>query len=119
MVISPGHDGLKNIVYNNQKRIHSLMFQSVTLPNGMIWHMNGIIERRRNDWNLYKESGLQEDLEDALLVGRRQLCIHGDRGYSRREFMEITFQRSYISAEQEDLYKYMSHWRITVEWMLK
>ena len=36
-------------VYNGQKRIHSLKFQNVVLPNGLIANLNGPYEGQRHD----------------------------------------------------------------------
>lgn len=52
-VISTGQDRLQKDVYKDHKRVHALKFQSVTLPDAMIWNMNGLVERRRHDGTLY------------------------------------------------------------------
>ena len=36
-------DEQQRIVYNGHKRVHSLKFQSVALPNGLIGNINGLV----------------------------------------------------------------------------
>ena len=45
-------------VYNGHKRIHSLKYQSVTTPSGMIVNLYGSIEGRRHDSAILALSGL-------------------------------------------------------------
>ena len=45
-------------VYNGHKKFHSLKFQALKLPNGLIGHLYGPIEGRRNDNYLLADSKL-------------------------------------------------------------
>lgn len=46
----------QRILYNGYKRIHSIKFQSVLIPNGLI---AGSYERKKHDSDMPAESGLQ------------------------------------------------------------
>src|SRR6202167_4670422 len=48
--------------YNGHKKFHALKFQALMLPNGIIGHLYGPFEGRRNDNILLTESGLLERL---------------------------------------------------------
>jgi hypothetical protein len=48
--------------YNGHKKFHSLKFQAVMLPNGIIGHLYGPFEGRWNDNYLLTESGLLDRL---------------------------------------------------------
>ncbi len=48
--------------YNGHKKFHALKFQALMLPNGIIGHLYGPFEGRRNDNFLLTESGLLEHL---------------------------------------------------------
>jgi len=39
----------QRVVYNGHKRVHSLKFQSVVAPNGLIANLLGPVEGRRHD----------------------------------------------------------------------
>ena len=46
-ICKPKHD--QRAVYNENKRVHALKFQSVVAANGMIANLFGPVERRRHD----------------------------------------------------------------------
>ena len=39
----------QRVLYNGHKRVHSIKFQSVALPNGLVGHWYGPVEGRRHD----------------------------------------------------------------------
>ena len=55
-ICRPGQD--QQIVYNGHKKVHSLKFQSVVLPNGLIANMFGPLEGKRHDCALLRELNL-------------------------------------------------------------
>jgi hypothetical protein len=76
--------------YNGHKKFHSLKFQAVMLPNGIIGHLYGPFEGRRNDNYLLTESGLldrlahfahQEDVDDNTPLEDRYFQLFGDPAY--------------------------------------
>ncbi|EPQ55484.1 hypothetical protein GLOTRDRAFT_93696 [Gloeophyllum trabeum ATCC 11539] len=76
--------------YNGHKKYHALKFQAVMLPNGIIGHLYGPVEGRRNDAFMLTESQLLDRLgtfafregvqEDAPLE-ERVFQIFGDPAY--------------------------------------
>ena len=46
----------QRIVYNGNKKVHALKFQSMVLPNGIIGNMYGPIEGKRHDCSLLRMS---------------------------------------------------------------
>jgi DDE superfamily endonuclease len=77
------------------------------------------MEGRRHDWTLFLQSGLDNQLAEKLCIGGTQYCLYGDSGYSQREYLEIPYQGSALSAHQRAFNKQMSAARITVEWIFK
>ena len=45
-------------IYNGHKRVHSIKFQSVALPNGLVGNMYGPVEGKRHDSGMLASSGL-------------------------------------------------------------
>ncbi|KAF7343289.1 DDE Tnp4 domain-containing protein [Mycena venus] len=76
--------------YNGHKKFHSLKYQALMLPNGIIGHLYGPVEGRRNDNFLLTESTLldalaefahQEDVDEDTPIERRYFQIFGDPAY--------------------------------------
>jgi len=86
-VARPG-GGLQRSCYSGHKRRHVLKFQSVTTPDGWVFHMYGPHEGRRHDIVLYYESGLDDDLRQTLLIDGVQYCLYGDSAYVLRSWMQ-------------------------------
>jgi len=80
--------GLQCVCYSGHKRRHVLKFQSVTAPDGLVFHKYDPHEGRRHDMVLYYESGLDDDLRQTLLIDGVQHCLHGDSAYVLRAWMQ-------------------------------
>lgn len=69
--------------------MHALKFQALMLPNGIIGHLYGPFEGRRNDNFLLTDSGLLERLEqfahqevdEDAPIEQRHFQIFGDPAY--------------------------------------
>ena len=57
--------------YNGHKKRNCMKFQGVSLPDGLIVNLYGPVEGRRHDMVLFRESGLENILEDNMVVGER------------------------------------------------
>ena len=69
----------QRVVYNGHKRVHSLKFQSVVAPNGLIAKFFGPVEGRRHDAAMLVTSGqLDEVQEHSYAPNGDALCIYGD-----------------------------------------
>ena len=67
---------------NGHKRVHSIKFQSVVGPNGLIANLYGPVERKRHDSGLLADSGLLNDLSRySFAPDGTPLCIYGDPAY--------------------------------------
>lgn len=80
----------QRIAYNGHKKFHALKFQALMLPNGIIGHLYGPFEGRRNDNFLLTDSGLlerlaefafPEDLAENTPVEEHTFQIFGDLAY--------------------------------------
>ncbi len=68
-IAPPSGNAQKRSVYSGHKRMHCLSFQTVTTPDGLIFHMFGPIEGGQPDAYLYRATRLEDVSQDALKVG--------------------------------------------------
>ena len=69
------------VMYNGYKRVHSIKFQSVVTPNGLIANLAGPFEGKRHDSTMLHESGLLTDLRCVAFYNGDPLCLYGDPAY--------------------------------------
>ena len=114
-----GHGSIQRSCYSGHKRYHCLIYQTLTTPDGLIFHMYGPEVGRRHDLTLLRESGLGESLSNCLNVNGRQFYIFGDAAYMLRPWIQVAFP-SIGATEAHGLYNaLMSAVRVTVEWNYK
>lgn len=106
-------------VYSGHKRFHCLVYQTITTPDGLIFHMHGPQVGRRHDITLYRQSGLDDILENSLLIDGQQFYIYGDQAYMIRPWLQVAFSRAWASEQQIQFNTAMSSVRETVEWSYK
>ncbi|XP_054764968.2 uncharacterized protein LOC129271719 [Lytechinus pictus] len=107
----------QQLVYNGHKQVHSLKYQAVSTPNGMIANLYGPIEGRRHDAFLLRESGLLAELERfSHDTDGNVLCIYGDPAYPLRPQLQVPFPTVAITPDQAAFNGAMSTVRISVEW---
>ena len=108
----------QRVVYNGHKRVHSLKFQSVVTPNGMIANLFGPVEGRRHDSAVVRMSGLMAELEHRQMRDRagRAMAVYGDPAYPLREYLQCPFKGANITPGQQDFNAQMASARECVEW---
>ena len=115
-ICRPSHN--QRIVYNGHKKVHSLKFQSVVAPNGMIANMYGPVEGKRHDSGMLADSGLLNQLQQhSYGQNGRALCIYGDPAYPLRVHLQSGFKGANITQQQMLWNKAMSEARVSVEWI--
>ena len=115
-ICRPGRN--QRIVYNGHKKVHSLKFQSLVTPNGLIANMYGPIEGRRHDCKMLTWSGLINKLQrHAFNPAGQPLCIYGDPAYPLRTHLQAPFTLGNITPQQRLFNKSMSAVRVSVEWL--
>lgn len=108
----------QRILYNGHKRIHSIKFQSVVTPNGMIANLFGPVEGRRHDSGMLGDSGLLNQLQQhAYGPTNNILSIYGDPAYPLRPHLLGPYKGAITTPLQDQWNKSMSQVRITVEWI--
>lgn len=111
---------MQRVLYNGHKKVHSIKFQSVACPNGLIANLYGPVEGRRHDSGMLADSQLLPELQlRAVDTMGRPLCIYGDPAYPLRVQLQAPFQNAILTQQQRDYNKSMSKVRIAVEWLFK
>lgn len=115
----PGDRAVENAAYNGHKIRHSLTFETVTLPDELIIHARGPLEGRRNEWELYVISGIDQLLEDMLLMDEMKYFIHGDSGYNESAYLDTPFTGTHLTQVKAAENTSMETVRGMVDWMFK
>jgi len=103
-------------VYSGHKRFHCLTYQTISTPDGLIFHLFGPIEGRRADAYLYHASDIDDILRVNLNIGNIQYYIYGDQAYAIRPWLQVAFPRQNITPEQIAFNTSMNKPRTAVEW---
>lgn len=111
-----GHSSNQRCVYTGHKRCHCLTYQTITTPDGLIFHLFGPIEGRRPDAYMFNKSVLGAELESNMVIGDKQYNIYGDAAYLLRAWLQTAFPRQTATEEEKRYNKSMSAVRIAVEW---
>jgi len=105
---------LQESVYNGHKRVHSLKFQTVVTPDGLIAHVFGPVEGVRHDASLLTQSRLLDTLEaNPVFAG---YSLYGDPAYPLTPFLLSPYKGANLSADQMRFNEVMSSVRVSVEW---
>lgn len=107
----------QRVMYNGHKRIHSIKFQSIVLPNGLIGNLAGPYEGKRHDSAMLYESGLLASLRQVAFYNNHPLCLYGDPAYPLGVHLQAPFRNRELTPEMREFNKAMSGVRVSVEWM--
>lgn len=114
-----GRSVLQRSTYSGHKRIHCLIYQTITTPDGLMFYMYGPEVGRRHDMTLYRQSGIGDELAAVLLIDGKQYCIYGDAAYLLRPWLQTAHPRLNATAAELMYNKLMSAVRTAVEWTYK
>ena len=106
-------------VWSGHKRMHCFSYQTITTPDGLIFHMYGPVEGRQPDAYLYCKSKMDTVLEENMKVEDVQYCIYGDQAYVLRSWMQTGYPRLLATEEQIQFNNSMNAARVAVEWSYK
>ena len=109
----------QRVLYNGHKRVHSIKFQAVALPNGLLRNLFGLIDGRRHNSFMLTASGFFQDLQrfsNCPLTGD-PLCVYGDAAYPIRAHLQRPYKGGVLTPAQQDFNALMSTVRSSVEWI--
>lgn len=97
-VCRPGTN--QRLLYNGQKKVHAIKFQSVAVPNGLVANMYGPVEGKRHDRYMLNQSDLYNQLVQYSVDSNGNVfCIYGDPAYPRRPQLQCPFQGPRITQD--------------------
>jgi hypothetical protein len=106
--------------YSGYKKAHTIKYQAIMTPDGIISHIAGPYEGRLGDWGAWKASEFATVLRGLLdpLLEEERLYLYGDPAYSC-SYGVIGAYKATVSAgltpEQQGFNRDMSALRISVE----
>lgn len=108
----------QRVLYNGHKRCHSVKWQGLMLPNGIMPMPFGPVNGRRNDGFLLKESGVEEIMRDCNARLGWTYCLYGDAAYGQSRVIQGPFKESAgpLTPREEQFNKAMSVLRVPNEW---
>jgi len=86
----------ERVMYNGHKQLHSIKFQSVVIPNGLIANLHGPIEGKRHDSTMLQETGVLRDLRRIAFHNGDPLCLYGDPAYPLGVHLQAPFRNMYL-----------------------
>ncbi|XP_037044424.1 uncharacterized protein LOC119080269 [Bradysia coprophila] len=101
--------------YNGHKRVHSIKYQSIMLPNGIIFNMFGSVVGRRHDGHMLARSKTVAKLERKFRGWENPPHLYGDAGYPLSKELIVPF-KGRLTKKQQTVNKRMSRLRVSVEW---
>ena len=106
-------------LYNGHKRVHSIKFQSVALPSGLVGYLYGPVERRCHNSSMIASSGLLQQLQrfsNSPVTGL-PLCLYGDPTYPLCAHLQGPFRGAVLTSDQQAYTTSMIAARTAVEWI--
>ena len=105
-------------VYTRFKKCHSVMFQSVTVPDGFIAYLRGPWPAQTHDARMLRESHLMEELEDIMPANGAAVvyALYGDLAYAQSIYLLGGFRKPPAGSDEAMFNQHMRSVCITVEW---
>lgn len=97
----------QSATYNGHRRRNAFKMESVSTPDGLLFHMYGPEEGRRHDICFFTHSGVEEALSNNLLLNGRQLYIYGHAANVLRSYLQVAFPRLTATLAQASFNKEM------------
>lgn len=114
-----GHNRNQRALYTGHKRTWCLKWQTVSTPDGLIFHIWGPEDGRRHDSTLYRKSDIDSILEHGLLINGVRCCIFADAAYILRAWLQVAYPRLNATVLQQAYNTSMNGGRTCVEWSYK
>lgn len=105
--------------YSGHKRMHCLMYMTITTPDGLMFALHGPVEGRRHDLTLMRQSGWEEVLADVLDIEGVQYYVYADSAFTVRPYLQAPFGTVGASVAELDFNRRMCGVRVAVEWNYK
>lgn len=102
-------------VYSGHKRMHCLIYQNLTTPDGLMFALYGPEVGRRHDLTLLRNSNWNEILHNSLLIEGNWYYIYGHAAYLMRPWMLRPYIYGLVTPLQRMFNRKMSGLSVSVE----
>ena len=111
------HRLVQQAFYTGWKKVHGVKFQTVSLPNGMLYHVYGPVSCRRGDMFTLPHSQIQNKLKDVMASSFEvKYHVYGDSAYSRNDEITGHIEGSSLTDRQKMENKCFNACRESIEW---
>lgn len=110
------HHLIQQAFYTGWKKIHGVKFQTVSLPNGMFFHVFGPVSCRRGDRYTLPQSEIEETIREMMYGVDFPFHLYGDSAYSRGEEITAHHEGTALTPRQIAENRCFNACRETVEW---
>lgn len=105
--------------YSRHKRIKCLFYLTVTTPDELIVYLHGTYVGRCYDITLYRQSGLDEELQQQSVINGVQFYLYAESTFILRPHLQLALNRSTATAAKQLFNNGMSSLHETFEWIYK
>lgn len=107
----------QELFYSGYKKIHSVKYQSITTPDGMITHLSGPYRGQQHDASILTDSKIRDYLfQHARDIHGNLMNIYGDEGYASNGQVRSPYRRRLLTDEEMAFNASMKRPRLSVEW---
>lgn len=112
---------LQKSAYSGHKRVHSIKFQMVTTPDGMIASLFGPVAGSRHNSYMLGESNLLNQLRTMMPNPdpHRVYSLYGDPAYPQNSYIMGGFNNPATLSNKAAWNRWLSSVQIAVEWGFK
>lgn len=108
----------QRVMFNGHKKVHSVKFQSIATPNGLIANLYGPVKGKRHDNAMLAQSQVLSQLQRLSFNPRGDtLCVYGNPAYPLQPQLQSPFRGARLTNIQKACNKSMSEVRVSVEWI--
>ena len=107
----------QRVMYNGHKRIHSIKFQSVVIPNGLIANLHGPFEGKRHDSTMLQQTGIFNELRRVAFHNGHPLCLYGDPAYPLGVHLQAPLKYTQLTPQMVLYNAAMSEVGVAAEWL--
>jgi hypothetical protein len=104
------------ICFSGHKILHCFSYQTISTPDGLVFHLYGPEEGRIHYFKLYWKISMNQHNETNIMgLARAQYCIYGDGAYSIQPCIQVGFFPLNANVDQLCLDSSSSAARVCVE----
>ena len=113
----PTGENVQRQMYNRYYRSHGIKFQSVVVPNGLLFNLHGPNAGRFSDSRILCKSGLMADMAELSQLAGEHYVLYADCAYALEPHLLRGLKRNMLRTQEDrDFQAAMNAPRTSVEW---